>query len=221
MAAQQTNDKMDAKFEEIIRALLQENNFPDQTVHDLIIYSKKGVGTLHQKELKIGDLPRDLNCGKYTIESVKRKAAELHIPSHMVTWIDPKNPESIFYIANFWHYDKESIYSRLCQVKAATVKNAVEDRYEKAVYHLNKLPCVYTDKFVYKPDYHNYTGPKEVTININEETHSFDQENEDWSSRDTHWYPYLVLPVIPQLGEAPLLHDVTKVLNRRPGHEKL
>ena len=82
----------------------------------------------------------------------------------------------------------------------------MEDRYEKAVYHLNKLPCVYTDKFVYKPDYHNfqgkfpagldslhYTGPKEVAININEESHSFDQENEDWSSRDTHWYPYLVL----------------------------
>ena len=28
------------------------------------------------------------------------------------------------------------------------------------------------------------------------------------------------IPVIPPLGEAPLLHDVTKVLNRRPGHEK-
>ena len=34
MAAHQTNDKIDAKFEEIIRVLSQENNFPkNQIIH--------------------------------------------------------------------------------------------------------------------------------------------------------------------------------------------
>ena len=35
MAAQMTNDKMDSKVEETIRAFLQENNFPGQTAKDL------------------------------------------------------------------------------------------------------------------------------------------------------------------------------------------
>ena len=66
MAAQMTNDKMDSKFEEIVRVMLEQNNLPDKTINDLKILAKKGVSTKTTTELKKSDLPRDLNCGKYT-----------------------------------------------------------------------------------------------------------------------------------------------------------
>ena len=209
MAAQMTNDKMDSKFEEIVRVMLEQNNLPDKTINDLKILAKKGVSTKTTTELKKSDLPRDLNCGKYTIEQVRRKAAELHIPSHMVIWIDPKDSESVFYIANFWHYDRESIYRRLCLVKAATVKDSVEGRYDEDSYSLNKLPCVYTDNFKYKPDYqtfrdgyppgleslgtYDHSEIETINIDINKETQSFDKNCENLSAGDSAWFPYLVL----------------------------
>ena len=45
MAAQMTNDKMDSKFEEIVRVMLEQNNLPDKTINDLKILAKKGVST--------------------------------------------------------------------------------------------------------------------------------------------------------------------------------
>ena len=47
MAAHQTNEKMDAKFDEIINVLLNEHEYSNQTVNDLKKLANKGANTPH------------------------------------------------------------------------------------------------------------------------------------------------------------------------------
>ena len=52
MAAHQTNEKMDNKFDEIIKILKTEHDYSNQTINDLKKLARKGVNALHKKRIK-------------------------------------------------------------------------------------------------------------------------------------------------------------------------
>ena len=148
-------------------------------------------------------LPEEMHTGKLSIDNVRRIAAQLSIPISMVCRVDPFEPDSYAYIANFWHYSNQSIYYKLIEVGVTPHTSTKTDAYATFDYKLDLLPMVY-NKLQYKPHYVKssvlsemykelvYERPKSVDLDIMDE----DDNTNDPVSKDlqfTDWFPFLVL----------------------------
>ena len=83
--------------------------------------TKKSLGQPKDpQDESIVDLPEEMNCGKRSIDNVRRIAASLSIPIQMVCRIHPYKPDRYAYVANFWQYSMNSIYLKMIEIGAVS-----------------------------------------------------------------------------------------------------